>query len=418
MSVSVGDVIQVPIVRLALGGDSVGRLPDGRVCFVRGAPISEGLMVRLSVVKNKYTRAELLDEFDSPICNVAAACGGCPWHLSSEAQQRAAILEHTRRGFERLTWSNDAQPPSWGATSPGIGWRRTMRVHWDEKALGFFGWGTHSIVSPGSCPILTDALERIRSQLKTYFEEFGNGKGTIRASVGQDELVYLSVHPECDSVTPTQIEQWSALCRSVLDNIDGIGGLACIVLERVIFESGTQVYPVGIDEVPHHIGGFVQSNRVIHDAFVDYVTSQVEPGSKVVELFSGSGPFTTKLLQAGCSVLAIEGSTNACRTLGDTVQSWAERSQLEVRTERITRVPPGDFDVCLLDPPRAGAKSVVSSLKPDRIKRIVYVACDFGTLVRDLGLLNAAGYTLQQVRLFEMFPNSGHVECVVTLKST
>jgi 23S rRNA (uracil1939-C5)-methyltransferase len=56
-------------------------------------------------------------------------------------------------------------------------------------------------------------------------------------------------------------------------------------------------------------------------------------------------------------------------------------------------------------------------LKPDRIKRIVYVVCDFGTLIRDLGVLNQNGYTIRSARLFEMFPNSGHVECVVSLEA-
>ena len=91
-------------------------------------------------------------------------------------------------------------------------------------------------------------------------------------------------------------------------------------------------------------------------------------------------------------------------------------SRCDCQQTNINSLPSGHFDVCVLDPPRAGAKEVVSFLKPTRFDRIVYVSCDLGTLVRDLIVLTESGYRLVRARLFEMFPNSGHVECVVHLR--
>jgi 23S rRNA (uracil1939-C5)-methyltransferase len=416
VSVSVGDVVQIPIVRLALGGDSVGRLPDGRVCFVRGAPVCDAVSVRLSVVKKKYTRGDLLASFESPLCESATACGGCPWHLSSSQDQRRALADHVQRGLSRLTWRAGADVPSWIATSPAKGWRRTIRMHWNERSLGFFGWGTHSIVNTPRCPILVDPLERARIELCQFFKDCGVGQGTVKASVGRSELVYLSLHPSVDGVTTRQAKEWQRFCEHLLTRTEAIGGLQCVVSGRVIFQTGESTYDVGSDETPHHIGSFVQANACIHDTFIDYVSAAVGAKQRVIELFSGSGAFTTRLLQAGCTVTALEGSVDACHTLREGSRYSIERGMLDVRTERINRVPSGHFDVCLLDPPRTGAKSVLSTLKPSLIERIVYVACDFGTLSRDVKTLNESGYQIECVRLFEMFPNSGHVECVVSLE--
>jgi len=75
------------------------------------------------------------------------------------------------------------------------------------------------------------------------------------------------------------------------------------------------------------------------------------------------------------------------------------------------------FDFVLLDPPRAGAESVVIKgildLQP---KRISYVSCDPATLARDLKKLIAGGYAIDSIAGFDLFPQTHHVETVVLLR--
>ena len=138
----------------------------------------------------------------------------------------------------------------------------------------------------------------------------------------------------------------------------------------------------------------------------------------MLELFCGSGALTVALLENGCEVHAVEGSQIAIDTLRRTVKERGFMSRFKGERANINAVPTGAFDVCLLDPPRNGAKEAVSCLKPYQFGRIVYVSCDLGTLVRDLDILVSNGFSLCRARLFEMFPNSGHVECVVCLVRT
>ena len=73
-------------------------------------------------------------------------------------------------------------------------------------------------------------------------------------------------------------------------------------------------------------------------------------------------------------------------------------------------------DVIVVDPPRKGCEEnllrTMADMQPDRI---VYVSCDSATLARDLKILQELGYEVKKVRACDMFPQGGHIECVVAL---
>src|SRR5690606_40571133 len=76
----------------------------------------------------------------------------------------------------------------------------------------------------------------------------------------------------------------------------------------------------------------------------------------------------------------------------------------------------GNINALLLDPPRDGAKDIVTSIqrwvsgKQLSPKRIVYVSCNPATLARDSALLAEVGYQLDAVGVLDMFPHTSHVE--------
>jgi len=73
-------------------------------------------------------------------------------------------------------------------------------------------------------------------------------------------------------------------------------------------------------------------------------------------------------------------------------------------------------DLVVMDPPRTGAgKAVIRSLIELGAPRIRYVSCDPATLARDLVPLVAAGYHVEQAHLFDLFPQTFHIESVMLL---
>ena len=78
---------------------------------------------------------------------------------------------------------------------------------------------------------------------------------------------------------------------------------------------------------------------------------------------------------------------------------------------------PGTGERIVLDPPRTGAGPEVVALVADRAPAaIVYVSCDPPTLGRDLAALAARGYRPDVVHLFDLFPDTFHMETVVRLR--
>jgi tRNA/tmRNA/rRNA uracil-C5-methylase (TrmA/RlmC/RlmD family) len=85
-----------------------------------------------------------------------------------------------------------------------------------------------------------------------------------------------------------------------------------------------------------------------------------------------------------------------------------------LETPDFTDLPP---DVVVLDPPRKGAgKVVVTAIARSRPARVVYVACDPAALARDIAAFAQHGYELTQLRAFDAFPMTHHVECIALLK--
>jgi 23S rRNA (uracil1939-C5)-methyltransferase len=76
----------------------------------------------------------------------------------------------------------------------------------------------------------------------------------------------------------------------------------------------------------------------------------------------------------------------------------------------------GKFGSLIIDPPRTGmSKEAMAGVIAVKSPRIVYVSCDIATLARDARMLVDAGYRMDAIRGFDLFPNTAHVETVVTL---
>ena len=74
------------------------------------------------------------------------------------------------------------------------------------------------------------------------------------------------------------------------------------------------------------------------------------------------------------------------------------------------------FDTVVLDPPRTGCDPrVIASIVKIAPKKIVYVSCGPATLARDIKGLISNGWSIENIQPFDMFPQTGHVECVVLM---
>ena len=88
---------------------------------------------------------------------------------------------------------------------------------------------------------------------------------------------------------------------------------------------------------------------------------------------------------------------------------------------RSSRKPPSPAEETsvIIDPPRKGcSEDFIEQLAKFKPARVVYVSCNPATQMRDLALLRARGFELKRVRPFDLFPQTRHLECVITLDYT
>ena len=165
----------------------------------------------------------------------------------------------------------------------------------------------------------------------------------------------------------------------------------------------------------------------VHPAAADTLSQAViaalapEPGDSVLDLYCGAGLFAgvvAPLVGPGGAVTGIESDPAAVRSARQNLSDlpWVTVSKADV-AQAVTDgdLPPARLVIA--DPPRAGlAREVAAYLAGDSpAERFAYVSCDPATLARDLALLAAGGWRLADLRAFDAFPMTHHVECVATL---
>jgi 23S rRNA (uracil1939-C5)-methyltransferase len=136
----------------------------------------------------------------------------------------------------------------------------------------------------------------------------------------------------------------------------------------------------------------------------------VVEGRRVWDLYAGIGETTAALVRAGASVESVEADRRAvaeAESRGPAARRHAGRVEDVLRE---LKAP----DLVITNPPRTGMDARVSeALERLAPERVVYVSCDPATLARDLGRL--PGFRIAEVRAFDLFPQTAHVETVVVL---
>ncbi|MBE1513484.1 class I SAM-dependent RNA methyltransferase [Nesterenkonia halotolerans] len=162
---------------------------------------------------------------------------------------------------------------------------------------------------------------------------------------------------------------------------------------------------------------FWQIHRNAPSALVAAVhaMADVPAGARVADLYAGAGLFTAwaaQLTGEAGSVLSVEGAPGSSRSAQ---ALFAQTPHVEVVQSSVERVGERlrDRDIIVLDPPRAGAgEQVIASLDATAAREIVYVSCEPSSFARDAKSLLARGWQLGDLRVFDLYPNTHHMESV------
>lgn len=147
--------------------------------------------------------------------------------------------------------------------------------------------------------------------------------------------------------------------------------------------------------------------------------AQLMPGMTAWDLYGGAGVFAAALAAAVGDtgrVLTVDTSRGAARAAR---AALGDLGAVSVVTDSVRRALAGQSaraDVAVLDPPRTGAgKDVIAALAAAEVPRIIHIGCEAASFARDIGLYRQSGYRVENLRVFDSFPLTHHVECVAVL---
>ena len=414
--------------RVPSGATSSSKIenPSGWVVMVPFTLPGERVRVRVYRNHKNYSEADLLEVLTpsphrvAPRCELFGRCGGCQYQHLNYSEQLKWKRQQVEELLKYMAGVEFAVAPVIGSPRE-FGYRSKLTPHFSarprgkegpsakgqvtgstagleaEFPIGFLKQGSRfELVDVQQCPIATPEINEKLTEVRTKTRQ------RIVAGEYKRDATLLLRHAQ----------------EGVITDYDA-------VIHETISQPGiphSALSPPPSLRLHFLARDFFQNNPFILPAFTGYVRAQAAASGArfLVDAYCGSGLFALACAPAFARVAGIEisetsvkfatenaaanGIANAVFRAGDAAQIFAGLD-----------FPPADTAV-VIDPPRKGCDaSFLAQLFTFGPRAVVYVSCDPATQMRDLKTFLAAGYTLTAVQPFDLFPQTRHLECVITL---
>ncbi|OBK77892.1 class I SAM-dependent RNA methyltransferase [Mycobacterium sp. 1274761.0] len=384
----------------ANGGSCVAR-HEGRVVFVRYALPGERVRVRVVAERGSYWHADVVEVLEpSPdrigsLCPIAGVDGAGCCDLSFAAPEAArrikgAVVANQLAKLGGYHWRDEddasAEPIGDGAAT---GWRTRIRLDTaDDGSVGFHRYHSADVVSDLRCGQLPEhALDGLAER------RWPPGAHLHIALDDDGQRHVVQAGPRSKGRPTTRVVE------GAYEATQRIGGRVWRVPVTAFWQA-------------HRDAAAVYSGLVAHWA-------QLSAGMTAWDLYGGAGIFAAVLGEAvgdGGRVLTVDTSRAASRAARTALADLAAVSVVNDSVRRALTAEPQRADVAVLDPPRSGAgREVIDLLAGVEVPRILHIGCEAASFARDVGLYLRHGYRIEELRVFDSFPLTHHIECVAVL---
>jgi 23S rRNA (uracil1939-C5)-methyltransferase len=430
------DELLLSIEKMLYRGDGLAHA-DGNTVFVPYVLPGEQVRASVRTKKKKLIHANLLEVQQASPLRIAAhcphfgVCGGCHYQhieVGEQVRLKKEIFRETLSRLGGVQWTGDIPMH----TGEPYGYRN--RAQWafrdaKPRAFGYFLPESAHIVPIDQCPVLSPSLAKTFGQLQELARTNALPPGVLEVEAfvdSEDAKLALNV----------AFERFSKPTKDLIGDFKN----ALPQLESLLLldQSKNRFELSGRGFLLHAAGGF--SFRVSHLSFFQVNRFLIEDllktvlagtkGSYALDLYAGVGFFTLPLAKTFSKVVSVDANLAATRDLrtnaeaaGVSIVSHNEHAEEFLKKEQ--EKP----DLVVLDPPRSGLGAEVAALLANLgAPEIAYLSCDPSTLARDLAIFTgserkaatkvepAHRYEIAQLDLFDLFPQTFHIETLVRLR--
>ncbi len=473
MTFEKNQLLDVTFVDITHEGAGVAK-PEGIPIFVPYGIPGEKAQIKITKMHKAHGFGRLVEIYEEspdrvePACPVYKQCGGCHLQQLSYDAQLLAKRKIVRDALERIgKLQNVEVKPVIGMTDPWQ-YRNKVQVPIAEQSgklvAGFYTKRSHDVVAMDHCLIQMEANDQAVQIVKNICDKYGMKAYNEQTHSGVLRHVLARFAAETGELMIVLVTRISTIPNKqvIADEIvAALPNLKSLVLNvnptvtNVILGDRNKTL-WGQDYIVDRIAGlefeisphsFYQVNPVQAEVLYEKVLqfAGLTDEEIVIDAYCGIGTISLLLAKQAKQVIGIEiidqavedakrnaqrnGISNVEFIVGAAEAILGKKEVTEVSTdvdqddsaEAVTvldEVEARDFnaDVVVVDPPRKGCdRALLDAIVNIAPSRIVYVSCNPATLARDLQVLVDGGYEVKEVQPVDMFPMTGHIECVVGL---
>ena len=351
-------------------GRGIARL-DKKIVFVEGAMYGEIVNAEITKEKKNFSEAKVTNIIEKnenrreAMCPYYKTCGGCNLMHMDYTEQLNFKKEKVKELFKRFANTTIDPDIVYGEE---LGYRNKITLHKENNSYGLIS-EDNTLTKIDKCLICDSLINNELNDLSKY-----NSDPLVIRSNGKDVIT-------------------SDNNKSMLMEIDK--------------------YKFRIDT-----DSFFQVNNYIASKALEFIRSNIDNTINALDLYSGVGFLTSVVSEKAKKVYSIEINDNSFNNAKYNMEINNINNVILMHgsvEEEIKKIE-DKIDLIVTDPPRSGMDGdsllVINEMRP---KKIIYMSCDPATLARDYDLLKTY-YNIKDIKLFDMFPNTYHIESLMVLE--
>ena len=322
-------------------------------------------------------------------CPYFGECGGCVFQHINYPYQEIVKREILQNDLERIGGCNIDLPEVIPSPPFHNRIRARMKGH-DDGKIGFIRKGTHRVIPINRCLLFPDAVNGFLEKWNALKNPpFFHQMDILMNPHSKKVYIHLSHPPH------TRQKETLELFPEILFSWNG--------------NDDTGVSEIKIKNWTYFVSPtvFFQVNPFQWENMLNGVESYLGESRTIIDLYTGVGFFIPLLKKYAQKVIGVE-------SVGLSVK-LAERAfgckGVEFLKTPVEKFHFPEADIIVADPPRSGlSKHVMQHVLRKKYKKIIYMSCSSATFSRDVKVLRENGYRLEDLKIFDLFPQTSHLE--------
>lgn len=342
----------------------------------------------------------------TPVCPYFKTCGGCHLqHLKYEEtlKFKEDKIKNIFKKFKIKVKVLPCEP------SPKIyNYRNKLTLKCDGEKLGLYKINTHEVVDIAECKISSNEINRAIKIIREI--NLNNVREIILQNYLNNILItfkiidknYNNIIPLKDKLK--EFKSYGIFVEYKNNTIFQMG-------EKYILKEEFNI------KYPFTNNSFYQINDEVKNIIYSDILANISTSDKVLDAYSGSGLLSACMARKAKLVTGVEIVPSATQNANKLKELNGLKNLQNINGDFVKElIYKINFNVCVLDPPRAGVnKEAIELIMKKRPQKVIYLSCNPATLARDLCLF-CERYNISSLKPYDMFPNTHHVETLAVLE--